>query len=83
VFNSGTAVTLTATPAAGATFTGWSGACTGTGTCAVTMNAAASVTANFGLQPFALTRDQGRQRHRDRDQRDPLPSIAARRAPRH
>jgi hypothetical protein len=44
----GAMVTLTATPSAGSTFVGWSGAgCTGTGTCAVTMNAATTVTATF------------------------------------
>jgi len=46
-YTSGTNVTLTAAPAAGSTFAGWSGACTGTGTCAVTMSAARSVTATF------------------------------------
>ncbi|MGO9590578.1 MAG: choice-of-anchor D domain-containing protein, partial [Candidatus Acidiferrales bacterium] len=46
-FNSGTVVTLTETAAAGSTFTGWSGACTGTGTCSVTMSAAKAVTATF------------------------------------
>ena len=44
----GTVVTLTATPAAGSTFTGWSGACSGTGTCQVTMTEARNVTATFG-----------------------------------
>jgi peptidoglycan/xylan/chitin deacetylase (PgdA/CDA1 family) len=49
-FNYNTPVTLTATPAAGSTFTGWSGeGCSGTGTCEVTMSAARSVTANFSL----------------------------------
>jgi hypothetical protein len=43
----GTVVTLTAAPASGSTFAGWSGACTGTGNCTVTMNASASVTATF------------------------------------
>ena len=46
-FNSGTVVSLTAAPAAGSAFAGWSGACTGTGTCQVTMNAAANVIATF------------------------------------
>lgn len=45
-FASGTQVTLTATPATGSTFTGWS-ACEGTGTCTVTINAATAVTATF------------------------------------
>jgi hypothetical protein len=41
-------VTLTATPAGGSTFTGWSGACTGTGNCTVTMSQARAMTATFG-----------------------------------
>jgi Divergent InlB B-repeat domain len=53
---SGTPVTLTATPATGSTFTGWSGGgCSGTGTCVVTMNADTTVTAGFVVQSFALT----------------------------
>lgn len=40
-------ITLTATPGANATFSGWSGECTGTGTCTVTMSDARAVTANF------------------------------------
>jgi List-Bact-rpt repeat protein/putative Ig domain-containing protein len=48
-FKSGAVVTLTATPDAGSNFAGWSGACTGTGTCKLTMNAAQSVTATFAL----------------------------------
>ncbi|MCU1259718.1 MAG: hypothetical protein JWO80_2603 [Bryobacterales bacterium] len=44
----GTVVTLTATPAAGATFTGWTGGCSGTSlTCAFTINADTTVTATF------------------------------------
>lgn len=49
MYNHGTMVTLTATPAMGSSFTGWSGGCTGTGTCTVTMDAAKTVTANFTL----------------------------------
>jgi Beta-propeller repeat/Cep192 domain 4/Divergent InlB B-repeat domain len=56
-FSSGTMVTLTAAAASGSTFAGWSGnaACSGTGTCTITMNAAQSVTATFTLQTFALS----------------------------
>ncbi len=47
-FASGTQVTLTAIPGSGATFAGWSGACTNTsGTCTVTMNGGQLVTATF------------------------------------
>ena len=45
----GTAVTLTAVAAAGSAFTGWSGACTGTGTCSLTMSASRAVTATFDV----------------------------------
>ena len=48
-FTSGTQVTLTASAAAGSSFNGWSGACNGTSTCSVTMNAAESVAANFAI----------------------------------
>jgi endoglucanase len=47
LYLTGTAVTLTPFPAVDSTFTGWSGACTGTGACTVTMSAARSVTATF------------------------------------
>ncbi len=44
----GITITLYAQPSLYAyTFTGWSGACTGTGPCTVTMNDSKSVTANF------------------------------------
>lgn len=47
-YNSGTVVTLTATPNASSTFAGWSGGgCSGTGSCIVTMNSAQSVNAQF------------------------------------
>jgi hypothetical protein len=47
-YNTGTPVTLTATPAEGSTFTGWSGGgCSGAGTCTVTMSGNVSVTAGF------------------------------------
>ena len=40
-------VTLTAAPTSGSTFTGWGGACSGTGPCQVTMSADVNVTATF------------------------------------
>lgn len=46
-FASGNSVNLTATPATGNTFTGWTGACSGTGTCTVSMTAARTVGATF------------------------------------
>jgi hypothetical protein len=46
-FDRHTAATLTAAAAAGSRFTGWSGGCSGTGACTVTLDAAASVTATF------------------------------------
>lgn len=47
-YEGGTAISLTATPASGSVFTGWSGAgCSGTGSCLVTLNADTTVTATF------------------------------------
>lgn len=52
---SGTQVTLTAMPSTASstlsTFTGWSGACSGTATCTVTLTGDVTVTANFKLRP--------------------------------
>ena len=48
-YTSGATVTLTATPTAGSLFFGWSGACTGSGACTLTMNSSQSVTAKFSL----------------------------------
>lgn len=51
-YNSGTSVTLTATPASGAAFYGWSGGgCSGTGACTVYMNQNRSVSASFSSAP--------------------------------
>jgi hypothetical protein len=55
-FSSGTSVTLTATPAAGSTFTGWSGGgCSGTGTCTFSLTTDTTVTATFALIQRTLT----------------------------
>ena len=55
IYDSGTVVTLTATAGANSAFTGWTGACSGSGGCSVTMDAAKSVTATFGFMNRALT----------------------------
>jgi putative Ig domain-containing protein/List-Bact-rpt repeat protein len=60
-FSKGTIVTLTATPASGSEFAGWSGGgCSGTGSCTVTLNSNTTVTATFnasggGTGPFTLS----------------------------
>ena len=53
-YSPGTQATVTATPNSGYTFTGWSGACSGTGSCLVTMDSNKEVIANF-TQQFTLT----------------------------
>ena len=48
LYAAGTAVSLTATPPAGKTFAGWSGACTGLNpSCTITVNSTLQVKANF------------------------------------
>ncbi len=47
-------VNLTAAPSGSSTFTGWGGACSGTGECSVTMSAAQSVTASFTPNPTSI-----------------------------
>jgi len=55
-YPSGTAVTLTTTPATGSTFDGWSGGgCMGTGSCTVTLTATTTVMATFDAPSVALT----------------------------
>jgi Polysaccharide lyase/Divergent InlB B-repeat domain len=71
-FTSGAVVTLAAPPASGSTFSGWGGACSGTGSCSVTMSSAQSVTASFAATPpppggLSLLRED------DASNPDPLP----------
>jgi hypothetical protein len=50
-YNAGSAVTLTANPASGTLFTGWTGACSGNQlTCTATVNGQTNVGANFASQ---------------------------------
>ncbi len=54
-YSTGTVVILTATADASSTFTGWSGACSGTATtCQVTMNSNTSVSASFTLNTLKI-----------------------------
>jgi len=48
-FGAGSSVKLTVAPAKGSYFAGWSGACKGTGACALTVNGNLSATATFNL----------------------------------
>lgn len=55
-FVEGTSPTLTATPAAGSAFSGWSNnICTGTGLCSLDMDADQNITATFISQPVVST----------------------------
>ncbi len=63
-FTGGSQVTLTPTPASGWAFSSWGGACSGSGGCTVTMNAAESVTATF-VQDCDVVGERHRQRHGD------------------
>ena len=53
-YPSGAVVTLSAIPAAGSTFSGWSGACSGVTNCVVTLTTARSVTATFNPVASAI-----------------------------
>ena len=54
-YDAGTVVTVNALPAAGYGLDNWSGDCSGTGTCSVTMDADKAVTAHFGKAAAGFT----------------------------
>lgn len=51
-FPSGSQITLTAQGSSGAVFAGWTGACTGVGSCVITLNSNSQVTATFNPNPI-------------------------------
>ena len=55
----GLAATLVAAPRPGTRFLRWTGACTGSGSCGVTLDSARTVTAVFGVTTFRLTASVG------------------------
>jgi hypothetical protein len=58
-FDQGTAVTVSAVPASGSRFTGWSGDCSGTAACEVTLNSNSTVAAAFEVIPPPTVSTEG------------------------
>lgn len=56
-FTGGTVVTLVPSAALSTVFSGWSGACSGTGICQVTIDADKSATASFAVKPATVRVD--------------------------
>lgn len=54
-YTPGTQVILSAAPSAESLFSGWQGACSGTGTCMLTMSADKTVTAVFTRKPLTIS----------------------------
>ncbi|HEV2399981.1 MAG TPA: alkaline phosphatase family protein [Candidatus Sulfotelmatobacter sp.] len=54
-FQQGTQVTLTASPATDYSFSGWSGGCSGSSACTITLSANTTIAANFSQSTFQLT----------------------------
>ncbi len=59
LYNHGTVVTLLASSDPSSNFIGWDGACTGTGSCIVTMDATKNVIATFTLKTYTITATAG------------------------
>jgi YVTN family beta-propeller protein len=59
LYAAGGVASLAAAPAASSTFTGWGGACSGTGACEVTMDAARAVSASFTLKTYTVAPSAG------------------------
>ena len=76
VFEEGTAIMLTAVADSGSEFTGWSGACSGTGVCAFTLGERAEVVANF-----ARMRNDGGGAHTPSPPATPAPAVSQAKKP--
>jgi Divergent InlB B-repeat domain len=61
VYASGSSVTLNAIAASGWTFSGWSGACSGTNPCNLVVNSSTSATATFTSPNYTLTVNESGQ----------------------
>jgi hypothetical protein len=55
LFDGGSSVTLTASPDSTSSFAGWNGACVGTGSCTVSMDAAKNVQATFNRNMMSVS----------------------------
>ena len=67
-FTSGKSVVITPTPDAASHFVGWTGACSGTAACDLTMSTDRQIVATFDLNPsLAISLGRKYQRHRDRN----------------
>ncbi|MBJ6801969.1 RCC1 domain-containing protein [Geomonas propionica] len=53
-FTTGSTITLTALANSSSYFTGWGGACSGTGSCTVPVSDGVQITANFSRKPLAI-----------------------------
>jgi hypothetical protein len=61
VYASGSSVSLTGKAASGSTFSGWSGACSGSNPCSLVMNSSLSATATFTAPTYTLAVNESGQ----------------------
>jgi hypothetical protein len=82
-FEEGTTVTLTAAADSDSEFTGWSGACSGTGPCVVVIGAATEVVADFAKQRGGGARNDRPTTPSPATPSPPAPTPATKPAPNH